>query len=143
MAYQLTGVVQETKDNKRLKIDGKWYGSFDAFKSHVSVGDEVSFSWNMDKTGKYNNIVKDSVQVRERSSSSDGASAPSASGGGVAGQIMRQNALAHATALVIATGVSDVWEAQDLVMRLAVVFSNFSATGEFPEEVIIPHESGF
>lgn len=49
-------------------------------------------------------------------------------------QIMRQNALAHATALVVASGVSDVFSAQDLVLDLAQRFAEYSETGSIRKE---------
>ena len=46
-------------------------------------------------------------------------------------QIMRQNALTHATALVVAQGVSgSVFDAQRTVLELAVVYAKFSETGD-------------
>ena len=46
-------------------------------------------------------------------------------------QIMRQNALTHATALVVAQGVSgSVFDAQRTVLELAVFYAKFSETGD-------------
>ncbi len=44
-------------------------------------------------------------------------------------QIMRQNALSHATALVVAVGVKDIFHAQEDVLELARRFAKYSATG--------------
>ncbi len=101
----VTGVVQAVKDGKRLQVNGDWYGSFNPV-GNVNAGDNVTFNWEPDKTGKYRNI-KGAVTVVA------GASNPVSSGGGVVTTggrdliIVRQNALAHATALVVASGVSD------------------------------------
>jgi hypothetical protein len=78
-----------------------------------------------------------------------GASNPVSSGGGVVATggrdliIVRQNALAHATALVVATGVADVWKAQSLVLKLAEGFAKYSATGEIEDDSPIHDEVGF
>lgn len=48
--------------------------------------------------------------------------------------IIRQNSLAHATALVTSMGVGgDVFSAQALVLQLAKVYAHYSETGETPE----------
>jgi len=72
----VTGVVQAVKDGKRLQINGDWYGSFNPV-GNVNAGDNVTFNWEMDKTGKYRNI-KGAVSVVA------GAPNPVSSGGGVA-----------------------------------------------------------
>jgi hypothetical protein len=127
-----TGVVEAIKDGKRLKMDDGWYSSFNSV-GDVSIGDTVSFAWVKDKTGQYNNIKGD---VNVVSKASAGASVGS-SGGGSSSTIsatqlstIRQNALRHATALVVATGVKDVWSAKDVVIELAKHFASFSATGD-------------
>ena len=108
----------------------------------MNAGDNVTFNWEPDKTGKYRNI-KGAVNVVA------GASNPVSSGGGVVTTggrdliIVRQNALAHATALVVASGVSDVWSSQSLVLRLAEGFTKYSATGEIEEDSPIHDEDGF
>jgi hypothetical protein len=137
----ITGVVQAVKDGKRLQINGDWYGSFNPV-GNVNAGDNVTFNWEMDKTGKYRNI-KGAVNVVA------GAPNPVSSGGGVVATggrdliIVRQNALAHATALVVSSGVSDVWAAQSLVLRLAEGFTKYSATGEIEDDSPIHDEVGF
>jgi hypothetical protein len=46
-------------------------------------------------------------------------------------QIMRQNALAHATAIVCAKGIGNsIWDAQRSVLELAEVFAKYSETGD-------------
>ena len=137
----ITGVVQAVKDGKRLQVNGDWYGSFNPV-GNVNAGDNVTFNWEMDKTGKYRNI-KGAVNVVA------GPSNPVSSGGGVVASggrdiiIVRQNALAHATALVVASGVSDVWASQSLVLRLAEGFTKYSATGEIEEDSPVHEEDGF
>ena len=126
-----SGVVTEVKDNKRFKIDGAWYSSFNAAPFPVNPGDTISFDWV--QKGDYRNI-KSSV-----SKSASGAAPVASSGGGSASgsatnrdlTIIRQNALAHATALVVASGVKgDLYDAQDLVIDLAKKFAKYSETGE-------------
>lgn len=137
----VTGVVIAMKDGKRLQINGEWYGSFNPVGG-VNVGDNVTLNWEFDKTGKYKNI-KGAVNVVA------GAPNPVPSSGGVVATggrdliIVRQNALAHATALVVASGVSDVWASQSLVLRLAEGFTKYSATGEIEDDSPIHDEIGF
>lgn len=137
----ITGVVQAVKDGKRVQVNGDWYGSFNPI-GNVNVGDNVTFNWEPDKTGKYRNI-KGTVNVVA------GASNSVSSGGGVVATggrdliIVRQNALAHATALVVASGVSDVWSAQSVVLRLAEGFTKYSATGEIEDDSPVHEEDGF
>ena len=50
-------------------------------------------------------------------------------------QIMRQNALAHATALVIASGVKNPYSDQTLVLQLAERYAHYSATGDVGQEI--------
>lgn len=134
----VSGVVQEVKDGKRVKIQGEWYGSFNPI-GDVNAGDSVTFDWAPDKTGKYKNI-KGAVNVVSRGGSGGVAQSGGAStSGGRDLIIVRQNALAHATALVVAAGVDDAWKAQDLVLRLAVDFARYSATGEFDAVDDIPN----
>ena len=134
----VSGVVQEVKDGKRVKIQGEWYGSFNPI-GDVNAGDTVTFDWAPDKTGKYKNI-KGAVNVVSRGGSGGVAQSGGASPTGNRELvIVRQNALAHATALVVAAGVDDAWKAQDLVLRLAVDFARYSATGEFDTVDDIPN----
>jgi hypothetical protein len=127
----ITGVVQDVKENKRLKIDGEWYGAFSAFPFPVNAGDTVSFEWAWSKDNKYRNIKGAVTKVA--------SGAPPASSGGSTGSsnrdltIIRQNSLAHATALVVASGVSDVYNAKDLVIDLAQSFAAYSEKGAVPE----------
>ena len=135
----ITGVVQAVKDGKRVQVNGDWYGSFNPI-GNVNTGDNVTFNWEPDKSGKYRNI-KGTVNVVAGSAPSTGSS--SAPSGGRELSIMRQNALAHATALVVASGVSDVWDSQGLVLRLAEAFTRYSATGEIEEDSPIHEDVGF
>lgn len=129
-----SGVVTEVKDNKRFKIDGAWYSSFNAAPFPVNPGDTISFDWV--QKGDYRNI-KGSV-----SKSASGAAPVASSGGGGSATsrdltIIRQNALAHATALVVASGVKgDLYDAQDLVIDLAKKFAEYSATGKSEESPV-------
>jgi len=129
-----SGVVTEVKDNKRFKIDGAWYSSYNAPAFQVNVGDTISFDWV--QKGDYRNI-KGSV-----SKSASGSAPQASSGGGGSATnrdltIIRQNALAHATALVVASGVKgDLYDAQDLVIDLAKKFAEYSATGKAEESPV-------
>lgn len=132
-----SGVVTEVKDNKRFKIDGAWYSSYNAPAFQVNVGDTISFDWV--QKGDYRNI-KGSVSK----SAFGAAPAPSSGVGSASGSatqrdltIIRQNALAHATALVVASGVKgDLYDAQDLVIDLAKKFAEYSATGKSEESPV-------
>lgn len=131
----VTGVVEAQKENKRFQVNGDWHGSFNAI-SGVNVGDTVTFNWDYDKTGKYKNIKGGINVVSQGGGTASSGSSATAGGGSVGGReiiIVRQNALAHATALVVATGISDVWDAQSLILRLAEVFAKYSATGDFDD----------
>jgi len=135
----ITGVVQAVKDGKRIQVNGDWYGSFNPI-GDVNAGDNVTFNWEPDKTGKYRNI-KGAVNVVAGGAPSTGSAiAPS---GGRELTIMRQNALAHATALVVASGVSDVWASQSLVLRLAEAFTKYSATGDIEDDSPVHEDEGF
>lgn len=131
-----TGQVEAIKDNKRFKVQGEWYGSFNPVAGIV-VGDTVALNWSPDKTGQFRNI--------KSISKVDGApattpAAPSGGGGSATLRdltIIRQNALAHATALVVASGVKgDLYDAQDLVIDLAKKFAEYSATGKSEESPV-------
>lgn len=50
-------------------------------------------------------------------------------------QIIRQNALTHATNLIVAAGVSNAFADQTSVLRLAERYAHYSATGEIGDEV--------
>jgi hypothetical protein len=50
--------------------------------------------------------------------------------------IVRQNALAHATRLVVASGVTDVYTDSDTVIDIAKKFTQFSLTGEGGREEV-------
>ena len=137
----VTGVVEAQKENKRFQINGDWYGSFNVLGG-INVGDTVSLNWDYDKTGKYKNIKGGINVVSQGGGASSGGGTP-AVGGSVGGReltIIRQNALSHATALVVATGVSDVWGAQGLVLRLAEIFAKYSATGDFDYDADLSNE---
>lgn len=137
----ITGVVQAVKDGKRVQINGDWYGSFNPI-GNVNAGDNVTFNWELDKTGKYRNI-KGPVNVVAGASNSVSSGASGSISGGRDIVIVRQNALAHATALVVASGVSDVWASQSLVLRLAEGFAKYSATGEIEDDNPIHEDGGF
>jgi hypothetical protein len=136
-----TGVVEAVKDGKRLKMDDGWYSSFNAVGA-VAIGDTVSFNWTKDKTGQYNNI-KGEVNVVSKAIGDSGVGSSSVGGtappNGRESIIVRQNALAHATALVIATGVKDVWNAKDVVIELAKHFTSYSLTGDDLVETPAPN----
>lgn len=138
----VTGVVQAVKDGKRVQINGDWYGSFNPI-GNVNVGDNVTFQWEPDKTGKYRNIKGAVSVVAGAPSGGNGGSNVGNTSGGRDLIIVRQNALAHATALVVASGVSDVWASQSLVLRLAEGFTKYSATGEIEEDSPIHEDVGF
>ena len=136
----VTGQVEEVKDSKRFKVDGQWYGSFNAI-SGIVIGDFVTINWAPDKTGQYKNIK--GISKVDAPAGGGSAPAPSVGGGSKDAMIIRQNALAHATALVVATGVADVWNAQSLVLKLAEGFAKYSATGEIEDDSPIHDEVGF
>ena len=75
----VSGVVEsKSKKGNSIKVDGEWYGTFNASDLPAEWKDNVTFEYNMDKTGRYRNIVKGSVKVL------DSAGASAVTGGGAA-----------------------------------------------------------
>lgn len=136
----VNGVVEQVKDGKRFKVNGEWYGSFNV-QVGIVAGDTVTINWAPDKTGQYKNIK--SIAKAEGAAPTAQAAGGNASAGGRDAVIVRQNALAHATALVIASGVSDVWNEQRLIIALAEGFARYSLTGEVEHDTPINDEPGF
>lgn len=116
----VNGVVESlARTGKSIKVGGEWYGAFSpASLGGCKVGDAVSFSWASSKDGQYKNI-KGSVSVVGGGAATPAsldapaprATAPAASYGRsitfplppLDGQrvIVRQNALGHATKVVV------------------------------------------
>ena len=104
-------------------MGGKKYGhGFNAptFKE----GDTVSFDVDVKQNGKYTNYNIRPETVRAGVESAV-ASAPS-EGYDRNRSIVRQNSLAHATNLVIATGVGSAEKAAELAVEVARVFEAYS-----------------
>lgn len=122
----VNGVVESlARTGKSIKVGGEWYGAFSpASLGGCKVGDTVSFAWAPSKDGQYKNI-KGSVSVVGGGAATPAAvegSAPrSAPSGGSYGRsiafplppldgqrvIVRQNALGHATKMVMDAGMYD------------------------------------
>lgn len=151
MSY-ITGVVESVAHTgKGIKVQGEWYGAFAASSLNgCKAGDTVSFAWSPSKDGRYKNI-KGSVNVTgggAATPASPEASAPrSAPSGGSYGRssitfplppldgqrvIVRQNALGHATKVVMeqdgawTDGVTDT-EIADRIINLARQFEAYVA----------------
>ena len=147
----VNGVVESlARTGKSIKVGGEWYGAFSpASLGGCKVGDTVSFAWAPSKDGQYKNI-KGSVSVvggGVATPASVEASAPrSAPSGGSYGRsiafplppldgqrvIVRQNALGHATKVVMEQdrgwieGATDS-EMADRIINLARQFEAYVA----------------
>lgn len=113
------------KDTYSVQIDGQWYGNGFKPLPEINDGDTVEFEFSMN--GAYKNISHITKVA-------GGASTPASGGrssGGAVGKpndvqqaIMRQNALAHATSVVVATKAAK--ETDDAmakrILKLAPVF---------------------
>ena len=147
----VNGVVESlARTGKSIKVGGEWYGAFSpASLGGCKVGDNVSFSWAPSKDGQYKNI-KGSVSVVGGGAATPASldapaprSAPSGASYGrsiafplppLDGQrvIVRQNALGHATKVVMeqdgawTDGVSDA-EIADRIISLARQFEAYVA----------------
>lgn len=140
-----------TKNNK-IKVSGKFKdGSGEieftlwepASKNCVLQEGQVYTFGGTFKRGEYNNspqVTSDDATIAGQGGTPASAPASQQSAqqvqGGAANsitpkdmQIMRQNALTHATALVVACGVKDIFMAQEDVLELARRFTKYSATG--------------
>lgn len=106
----------------------------------LTDGSTVIFKGNL-KCNEYNGtkgIAAEGVTIEPADGSAPASGGPAIGQPAHAGpasskdqQIMRQNALAHATALVVASGVgASVFDAQRTVLELAEVFAKYSETGE-------------
>lgn len=148
MSY-ITGVVESVaRTGKSIKVQGEWYGAFAASSLNgCKAGDNVSFAWAPSKDGQYKNI-KGSVNVTGGGAATPAPAEPSAprsapSGGSYGrsiafplppldGQrvIVRQNALGHATKVVMdqpwLTAATDN-ELADRIINLARQFEAYVA----------------
>ena len=122
----VNGVVESlARTGKSIKVGGEWYGAFSpASLGGCKVGDTVAFSWAPSKDGQFKNI-KGSVSFvgggAATPASLDAPAPRSAPSGGSYGRsitfplppldgqrvIVRQNALGHATKVVIDGGMYD------------------------------------
>jgi len=106
-----------------IMVGGKKYGHGFS-KPSFNVGDTITFEVQVVKKGKYTNynIQRETVRAGVESAV---ASAPP-EGYDRNRSIVRQNSLAHATQLVIATGIGDVQKAAELAVEVARVFEAYS-----------------
>ena len=146
MSY-ITGVVESVaRTGKSIKVQGEWYGAFAASSLNgCKAGDNVSFAWAPSKDGQYKNI-KGSVNVSGGGAATPAPAEPSAprgaSSGGSYGRssitfplppldgqrvIVRQNALGHATKLVVETGGHASKNKQDLAQEIIDLARLFEA----------------
>lgn len=141
----VNGVVESlARTGKSIKVGGEWYGAFSpASLGGCKVGDTVSFAWSPSKDGQYKNI-KGSVSVVGGGAATPASlesSAPrSAPSGGSYGRsiafplppldgqrvIVRQNALGHATKVVM-EGCDNVATDEILCNRIIDLARQFEA----------------
>lgn len=159
MTEQVTGVIaQVRKDRKGFKLDNDmWYSCYKtSMLGSANAGDSVAFQ--MKKNGDWNNVVG-VVEVVGQGHLPPDASAGGAQTSAAVWQppfyqknlgylvktfpvpakhpdrsIIRQNCMAHATALVCAGCTADE-EAADAVIKLARTFEAY-ATGALDEDTI-------
>lgn len=146
----INGVVESvSRTGKQIKVNGEWYGAFaPASLNGAAAGSTVRFTSVKSKDGQYNNI-KGSVTVVGGGAATPAAgegsaprsAAPAASYGRSSiafplppldGQrvIVRQNALGHATKLVVEAGYhsgEDSNASADLIIELARKFEAYVA----------------
>jgi hypothetical protein len=126
----MKGVVEKVAGTgKGLMIGGEWYNTAKpAMIAGVKVGDEVEFK----NSGKW-------IQSTANVLNAGGGGAPSAGGSGGGSRspqsdlkiskdrcIVRQNAMAHATQIVIKTGVEDPMQAAMMVVDTARILEAYS-----------------
>jgi len=106
--------------------------------ANLPEGSTVSFKGKID-TNEYNGTkslqsgfakVTGAPEESETISSEPAAQVQTSSPNQRDMQIIRQNALSHATALVVASGINSIFDAQADVFALADKFAHYSATGE-------------
>lgn len=119
-------------------LNGKKYGHGFS-KPSFAVGDEVSFEVDVKKNGKYTNYnirretVRAGVQAAARS-----ADTGEGSGYDRNRSIVRQNSLAHATALVTSMGAKDFNKAITAIITAAKRFEAYSMLEEQPFDDTLP-----
>lgn len=111
MGIQVSGVVEsKSKKGNSIKVDGEWYGTFNASDLPAEWKDNVTFEYNMDKTGRYRNIVKGSVKVLD----SAGASAVTGAGAAPRSNNLLGVELGHASNLAMRVTEQMAWSQEDL-----------------------------
>lgn len=106
-------------------VDGKKYGH--GFKEPAfHKGDAVSFEVDVVKRGKYTNYNIRYETVRQGPAEAARAAQGEDSGYDRNRSIVRQNSLAHATALVVALGVTDLEKATKAALEVAEKFEAYS-----------------
>jgi hypothetical protein len=123
-------VKGQSKNTYSFKAAGQWYRT--NFKNHdLAVGDIVSFSFAEDKYGK--NVNPDDI-TRSGKAAPQAANAPQAGGTNRERSIIRQNALSHATALVLKRGV-DGMDQDTAIADIITAARSFESyvTGELDE----------
>lgn len=130
----MKGVVDAVRrDGKGLKIGEDWYSAFDASQmAGIGRGDHVEFDFA--PKGMYKNIKGNVSKVADSGGATTGVSTEVAKPSLARERtIIRQNALSHATTLVVAnTNVSDPTEMDSTVeeiIRVARMFEAY-ATGD-------------
>ena len=105
--------------------------------SQLSEGAVVTFKGKItpnEYNGKRSISAKNvTIEGGAVSGASGGVSSAS---GNLEAVIVRQNALAHATRLVVASGVTDIYTDSDTVIDIAKKFTQYSLTGEGGREEV-------
>lgn len=112
-----------------IMVNGKKYGHGFS-KPKFDVGDEITFDVDVVKKGKYTNYniqresVRQGVVAAAKSAGEDGYDRNRS--------IVRQNSLAHATALVTSMGVTDFNKGITAIITAAKRFEAYSMQEEQP-----------
>jgi hypothetical protein len=157
MAFKTGTIESVAKTGKSVKIEGQWYGAFAKSQlGSAGVGDTIAFTYvSVEKEGTTFHNIKGNVTLKEGGGggaatpapdvpSAPRTTAPAASYGRASisfplapldGQrvIVRQNALAHATKLVVEASEwsdpsdSDLAQNADFIIEIARKFESYVA----------------
>ena len=122
------------KDTYSVNIDGQWYGNGFKPLPEINEGDQVDFDFTTN--GQYKNLKYITKTGGSSAPSQGGNAAPSPKQNDIQKAIIRQNALAHATNVAIATKTAKESDESLVkrIIRLAPVFVSY-ADGTIEEAV--------